>query len=67
MSCVINVPDTDSFDLWRQKTNLIAQQIGCLDDLLTTDKSDLVSAINEVITIIEEKDRDVLIRAIAMS
>jgi len=25
---IINVPDTDSFDLWRQKTNLISLQQG---------------------------------------
>ena len=30
---VINVPDTDSFDLWRQKTNLISLVVGDLDRL----------------------------------
>lgn len=31
---IIKVPDTDSFDLWRQKTNLLALVQGDLDRLL---------------------------------
>jgi len=31
---IIKVPDTDSFDLWRQKTNLIAIQQGDLNRLI---------------------------------
>lgn len=62
-----NIPDTDSFDLWRQKTNLIAQIEGDLDNLLTVDKTNLVAAINEIFLALGNVGRDVLIRAIAMS
>ena len=62
-----NVELEDSFDLWRLKTNLIAQIEGDLDDLLTVDKSSLVAAINEVYSALGNVGRDVLIRAIAMS
>lgn len=62
-----NVPDTDTFDLWRQKTNLIAQLEGDLDLLQTSVKTDLVSAINSLISELGGSDRAILIRAIAMS
>jgi len=64
---IINVPDKDSFDLWRQKTNLISQTMGDLTLLNTTDKSNLVAAINEVLSGTADNQRRVLIRAIAMS
>lgn len=43
-----NVPQTDTFDQWRVKTNTTAQNVGDLDNLNTTDKTNLVSATNEV-------------------
>jgi len=47
---VINVPVTDNFEAWRQKTNSIATNVGDLTALNTTDKSSAVSAVNEVLT-----------------
>ena len=47
---VINVPVTDNFEAWRQKTNSIATNVGDLTTLNTTDKSSSVNAINEVLT-----------------
>lgn len=32
---IINVPDTDSFDLWRQKTNLLSLSQGDVEKLTT--------------------------------
>lgn len=39
---------TDTIETWRQKTNLLSANIGDPDDLNTTDKTTLVSAINEL-------------------
>lgn len=51
------VPQTDTFDQWRQKTNsssiqinINTEAIGDLDTLDTADKSSTVEAINEVQT-----------------
>jgi len=57
----------DSFGIWREKTNLIAALEGDLDLLLTTVKTDLVSAINELFTAIVDIEQDSLIFAVAMS
>jgi hypothetical protein len=43
---VVNL--TDTFDQWRVKTNLTANQFGDLTALSTTNKSSLVAAINEI-------------------
>jgi len=61
-----NVPDTDTFDIWRQKTNLIAQLEGDLTLLLTPVTTDLVAAINSILDLFEDDLRAMLIRAIAM-
>jgi hypothetical protein len=45
---VVNL--TDTFDQWRVKDNLTASNFGDLTALSTTDKSSLVSAINEINT-----------------
>jgi hypothetical protein len=45
---IITVALTDSFDDWRVKHNNIATEIGDLATLLTTDKIEIVSAINEL-------------------
>ena len=45
---VVNL--TDTFDQWRVKDNLTASNFGDLTALATTDKSSLVSAINEINT-----------------
>lgn len=52
-----HVPQTDTFDQWRQKTNLAADQIntneasiGDLDTLQTDDQTSTVDAINEIQT-----------------
>lgn len=42
-----NVPQTDTFDQWRIKTNTIAENVGDLDNLNTTDQSNIVAAVNE--------------------
>ncbi len=64
---IINVPDTDTFDIWRQKTNLIAQRQGDLVLLTTPVTTDLVSAINSLSSSLSEDIRSCLIRAIAMA
>ena len=64
---VIQIPDGHSFDLWRQKTNLIGEAVGDLTLLETTVQTDLVSAINEVLSSSTSQDREILVRAIAMS
>ena len=43
---VVNL--TDTFDQWRVKTNLIGSTFGDLTALSTTNKSNLVAAINEI-------------------
>ena len=43
-----NVPQTDTFDQWRVKTNTIATNAGDLANLTTTIKTNAVSAINEL-------------------
>ena len=43
---VVNL--TDTFDEWRVKTNLTATQFGDLTTLSTTNKTNLVAAINEI-------------------
>ena len=39
---------TDTIETWRQKTNRLSSIVGEPDDLSTTNKTDIVSAINEV-------------------
>jgi hypothetical protein len=47
---LVTVNLVDTFDEWRIKTNSISSNGGDLTTLTTTDKSDLVSALNEVKT-----------------
>lgn len=47
---LVTVNLVDTFDEWRIKTNSISTNGGDLTTLTTTDKSDLVSAVNEVKT-----------------
>ena len=47
---LVTVNLVDTFDEWRVKTNSISTNGGDLTTLTTTDKSDLVSAVNEVKT-----------------
>jgi hypothetical protein len=47
MPQLVNVPQDDSFEEWRVKTNTIATQVGELDDLTTAANTNLVDAINE--------------------
>ena len=44
----IEVQRYDTFETWRQKTNLISDSVGDLAALDTADKSNVVEAINEV-------------------
>ena len=46
------VTKKDNFKLWVEKTNLISEEQGNLDNLYTTVKSDVVSSINEVFTML---------------
>lgn len=46
MTQLVNVPVTDNFEQWRQKTNTIATQVGDLDNLTTDVKTSVVDAIN---------------------
>lgn len=64
---IVNVPKTDSFDQWRQKTNLLASQVGDITLLMTPITTDIVSAINSLIALFNDDFRRVLIRAIGMS
>lgn len=64
---IVNVPKTDSFDQWRQKTNVIANNVGDISLLLTPVNTDVVSAINSLLGFFNDDLRRVLIRAIGMS
>jgi hypothetical protein len=46
----VNVDIKDTFDQWRVKTNEISDIAGDLATLTTTDKSDIIAAINELVT-----------------
>ena len=48
---VVNVPVTDNFEQWRVKTNTLGTNQGDLTLLSTTDKTSMVNAVNEVVTI----------------
>ena len=48
MALLPTVELEDSFDTWRIKTNLIGINSGDLDNLVTTNKSSLVAALNEL-------------------
>jgi hypothetical protein len=45
---VTNVSQSNTFDQWRVKTNTIATDLGDTTALTTTDKTNVVSALNEV-------------------
>ena len=47
---IVSVNLIDTFDEWRIKTNSLGSTIGDLTSLTTTDKTNIVAAINEVIT-----------------
>lgn len=66
----------DSFSIWLQKTNIVAQEQGDLNDLETLildaiddseDTLNLVNAINFVYTESLKESRNILIKAIGMS
>jgi hypothetical protein len=44
----IIVSGEDTFDEWRQKTNLVSVNTGDITTLNTTDKSSIVNAVNEL-------------------
>ena len=44
----IEVQRYDTFETWRQKTNLISDSVGDLSELDTVNKSSVVESINEV-------------------
>jgi hypothetical protein len=48
MTRKISVNLTDTIETWRQATNSMSAYVGEPDQLLTTNKSDIVSAINEI-------------------
>lgn len=48
MARKVTVSENDTFKEWQDKTNDISNNVGEPEDLLTTNTSDLVSAINEV-------------------
>ena len=48
MTRKITVNLTDTIEIWRNSTNTMAEYIGEPDNLNTTDKTNLVSAINEI-------------------
>jgi hypothetical protein len=47
---IVSVNLIDTFDEWRIKTNSLGSTIGDLTSLTTTDKTNIVAAINEVVT-----------------
>lgn len=68
---IINVPNTDTFDCWRQKTNVLAERQGnltTLDASISEDnRNNLVDAINAAISNSIAYRRRTLANAIAMS
>jgi hypothetical protein len=70
---LIQVPNTFSWELWRQRTNLLGQAVGDFDLLdasivaAIAPNVDIVHALNHVLTQTGTGQRSVLIRAIAMS
>jgi hypothetical protein len=64
---LVVVDRDDSFDMQRQKNNIVAERQGIIGDLTTVDKSSLVAAINEVNAGVADELRRILVRAIAMS
>lgn len=61
------VNESDTFDVWRIKTNEIATLEGDLAALSTTSKTNLVSAINESVANVSALARETLVRSIAMA
>ena len=61
---IINVPNTDTFDCWRQKTNVLAERQGNLTTLHANisgdNRNNLVDAINEVIQDTEDSINEVI-------
>jgi hypothetical protein len=68
---IVEIFDWDNFDQWRDKTTLLGAKQGDLDLLdpvfFAPLPTNLVDAINEVIAGTAGKDREILIRAIAMA
>lgn len=50
MTAPVQVEQTDTFDQWRVKTNTISSEVGNTVDLTTTDKTNVVAAVNETRT-----------------
>lgn len=64
---VINVIKQDTFGVWRQKTNLLAQEVGDLALLTTPTNVSIVAAVNSIVASIQDSARDAMIRAIVLS
>jgi hypothetical protein len=68
---IVEIYDWDNFAQWRAKANLLGQSIGDLDLLdpgfFSPLPTNLVDAINEVVGGSSDKDRETLVRAIAMA
>lgn len=51
MSRQVRVDLSDHFEAWREKTNLHSQYVGDLSNLITSEDSDLVGAINSALAL----------------
>ena len=47
---LVTVSNKDNFNTWIEKTNSISELIGDLDNLNTTDKTDMISSVNELVS-----------------
>lgn len=65
----VNIPKTDTFDLWRQKCNQLSQEVGNLDLLVPPldVATSVVDALNIIQATVASNERGILVRAIAMS
>lgn len=64
---IVTVEKTDTFDIWRQKTNTISINIGDLDLLTTPSATDIVDAINSLMEYAEDNTRRSIIIGLALN
>ena len=65
----VNVPKTDTFDIWRQKFNELSADVGDITQLnppLDT-ATNIVDALNMVQGIVNNNERAILVRAMALT
>lgn len=65
----VNVPKTDTFDVWRQKMNQLSADVGDLTQLNPplNGSTSLVEAINNISLVVANNERGILVRAMALT